>query len=159
MTWLPIRGYDGYSVSDAGDVRSRSGVLKPNIARRYPRVRLYAGSRQSGRMFYVHRLVLEAFVGPSPPGMEAGHMDGIRSNNALENLRWITSRENAQDRDRHGTTMRGESHWRTRLTDEAVRYIRSSPKGIRVLAVELGVAFSQVSAIRRGLSWKHVTPR
>lgn len=46
---------------------------------------------------YVHHLVLEAFVGPRPPGMEACHFDGNAQNNRLENLRWGTSAENKAD--------------------------------------------------------------
>lgn len=51
----------------------------------------------------VHPLVLEAFVGPRPPGMEACHADGNKTNNALSNLRWDTKRANELDAIRLGT--------------------------------------------------------
>jgi hypothetical protein len=48
---------------------------------------------------FVHRLVLEAFIGPCPPGMEACHYpDPSRQNNHVGNLRWDTKQENAHDR-------------------------------------------------------------
>lgn len=46
---------------------------------------------------YVHRLVLEAFVGPCPPGMEACHWNGIPGDNRLHNLRWDTPSANNAD--------------------------------------------------------------
>lgn len=53
------------------------------------------------RTFNVHRLILEAFVGPCPEGMEACHNDGDRGNNRLNNLRWDTRSANMADRFRH----------------------------------------------------------
>jgi len=57
---------------------------------------------KKSRIFRVHRLVLEAFVGPCPEGMECRHLDGDPSNNRLENLRWGTPAENTEDKRKHG---------------------------------------------------------
>lgn len=54
-------------------------------------------------MRLVHRLVLEAFVGPCPEGMEGCHGDGDPTNNSLGNLRWDTATSNQLDKVRHGT--------------------------------------------------------
>lgn len=51
---------------------------------------------------YIHRLVLEAFVGPCPDGMEALHSDGNKTNNNVDNLRWGTPSENNRDIVKHG---------------------------------------------------------
>ena len=51
---------------------------------------------------YVHHLVLEAFVGPRPPGMSGLHRDDDPANNHVDNLYWGTSSENAFDRVRNG---------------------------------------------------------
>lgn len=51
---------------------------------------------------YVHRLVLESFTGPAPEGMECLHIDGDKTNNHLDNLRWGTRQENILDIVRHG---------------------------------------------------------
>jgi len=48
-------------------------------------------------MQLVHRLVLEAFVGPCPDGMEACHLDSDKTNNRVSNLRWDTHLENMRD--------------------------------------------------------------
>ena len=46
--------------------------------------------------------VLEAFVGPCPPGLEACHGNDVADDNRLENLRWDTRTENQLDRVRNG---------------------------------------------------------
>jgi len=51
---------------------------------------------------YIHHLVLEAFVGPRPPGTECCHRNDIKTDNRLENLRWDTSSANMYDRVRNG---------------------------------------------------------
>ena len=51
----------------------------------------------------IHRLVLLAFEGPEPDGMEVCHTDGNPANNRLDNLRWGTRGDNLRDRVRHGT--------------------------------------------------------
>ncbi len=55
------------------------------------------------KQVYVHQLVLGAFVGPCPIGMECRHLDGNPSNNFLSNLRWGTHLENMEDMRRHGS--------------------------------------------------------
>ena len=108
--WKPVVGYEGiYEVSDMGRVRRVSAgqgaqaglILKPTPSSTgHLRVSLYAGGSKAIR--YVHRLVLEAFVGPCPPGMEACHWDDDPTNNSLENLRWDSRSANVLDQVRNG---------------------------------------------------------
>lgn len=123
--WLPVVGYEGlYEVSDMGRVRSLDRAVWRDDARCRPHYVTYRGremrlSRQAHgyvgvilwrdgkyRNVRVHRLVLEAFVGPCPRGMETLHGNGQRNDNRLANLRWGTQEENAEDRVRHGTLTR-----------------------------------------------------
>lgn len=98
--WLPVPGSPGYEVSDQGRVRGPSGILHQGRMKvGYLRVSL--GSRSARKP--VHTLVLTAFVGPRPTGMEACHNNGDHTDNRLVNLRWDTRRENQRDRVRHGT--------------------------------------------------------
>jgi hypothetical protein len=60
------------------------------------------GNRVRSNQF-VHRLVLAAFVGPCPEGMEVRHLDGNPANTRLANLRYGTHSENELDKVRHGT--------------------------------------------------------
>lgn len=54
------------------------------------------------KRYRVHHLVLEAFVGPRPPGYHGCHNNGERLDNRPENLRWDTVTENNRDIVRHG---------------------------------------------------------
>lgn len=111
--WLPIPGHDGYEVSDLGRVRSLDRVILKRDGRRqtvhgrtlraWPEKGYLSVHLGTGPRYLVHRLVLEAFVGPCPPLMEALHGNGDRANACLNNLRWGTPSENAHDRIRHGT--------------------------------------------------------
>lgn len=116
--WLPVVGWEGYyEVSDMGRVRSvdRTIIRSDGKVRRWSGRVLAAGTNRHGYPLValsrsgkpqskkVHRLVLEAFVGPCPDGMEACHHDGDRANAELVNLRWDTPSANAFDRIRHGT--------------------------------------------------------
>ena len=108
--WLPVVGFEGfYEVSDLGRVKrinvgreARERLLKASSnTLGYLRVSLYRDGKGSTRR--VHRLVLEAFVGPCPEGEEGCHGDGDPANNRLVNLRWGTVSSNAIDRVAQGT--------------------------------------------------------
>lgn len=119
-TWRPVVGYEGhYEVSDHGRVRSlertvhrpHSGPYKtvPRVLSQFinkrPEYRRVSLRQPSGafRKYLVHVLVLEAFIGPRPEGLESCHYDDDPANNHVENLRWGTRRSNTLDRVRLGT--------------------------------------------------------
>lgn len=47
------------------------------------------------KAYSIHRLVYETFVGPIPQNMVIDHINGIKDDNRLENLRCISQSENA----------------------------------------------------------------
>lgn len=104
-TWLPVVGYeDRYIVSDHGRVFSlRAGVMLAPCVNKggYQQVSLTDGTTKTSLL--VHRLVLEAFVGPCPEGQEALHGAAGQDINTPENLRWGTRTENNRDLILHGT--------------------------------------------------------
>jgi hypothetical protein len=107
----------------------------------------------------IRHLVLEAFVGPCPPGLDCCHWDGDPANNRLENLRWDTCKSNCDDMLRHGTRRRGETASRARLKEIEVREIRrmiaegASPGD---LAACFGVGSPNIKSIARGRTWRHI---
>ena len=106
--WLPVVGYEGlYEVSDQGRVKrlarvGKSWVLPERILKGSHNYRGYAQVGMFGKSKKVHRLVLEAFVGPCPKGMVACHWNDDPSDNRLENLRWDTEKANQADKMRNG---------------------------------------------------------
>ena len=115
MNWKAVVGYERmYEVSDTGEVRSidrrivcktrgkdtthirkyQGKDLKPGISSNgYPTVSL--GKFNS---ICVHILVAEAFICPRPEGYEPDHLDRIRHNNHVDNLKWIPRAENRAQR-------------------------------------------------------------
>ena len=157
--WKPIENAPNYHVSNYGRVRRIAGYRC--LSDRILKLRkdgygyLLAHLCVNGRRFNgpVHQLVCAAFCGPRPsPSHQVAHKDGCRSNNAAANLRWVTAKENAKDRDRHGTTVRGERSCHAKLTDEQVAYILSSPLNGVQLGRKLGVSSTQIYRIRKGKS-------
>lgn len=168
--WRPIAGYEGfYEVSDLGRVRSMPRIVVSSSGRHnrmggfvlnawvggpgYPMV----GLRQ--RSHLVHRLVLEAFIGPCPPGQMCRHLNGNRQDARLVNLCWGTQLENEGDKLVHGTRTQGEKHGGAKLTDEAVREIRrlrAEGMLMKDIAAKFGVAHSIVSRVVSRKIWSHV---
>lgn len=134
MHWAPIPGFEGrYEASDSGLIRSLDRVIEtrngsrwkpgqpgtPGIRRLKGRV-LRPGKIGSLEHLHVvlagrvdrtvHSLVLEAFVGPCPEGMEARHLDDNPTNNHLSNLVWGSRSENSYD------AIRNDKHFHAGLT-------------------------------------------
>lgn len=175
--WLPVVGFQGlYAVSDLGRVKSlartaavsgggqrpiRERILKTATDRGgYLKVCLCNDSVQEHP--FVHHLVLKAFIGPRPVGMQCCHFDGNRANNRLTNLRWDTHRANMDDRSRHGTQPKlvGERNGMSKLTHAKVQEIReqlAAGQSLQKIASASGVSKSTVFKIRTGKTWKHVS--
>lgn len=117
--------------------------------------------RRGDRYWHVkcHVLVLLAFVGPKPPGMEACHGPKGKADNSLSNLRWDTKAANEADKVRDGVVLVGERHPNAILTDEKVRQIKAKlAAGATKAALgrEYGVSESLIRGIETGQRWRHV---
>lgn len=111
--WRPIPGFDGYMASSLGRVRSHRIAADGRLLTQHLNARTgyyITGPSVNGRQRSrpVHVLVTLAFHGPRPEGAVVRHLDGTRTNNVPENLRWGTRSENTQDMLRHGT---GPKKW------------------------------------------------
>lgn len=67
----------------------------------YHQVQPYQNGKR--KVCYVHRLVLSAFTGQVPQGMEVNHIDGNTSNNCVTNLEWVTRQENINHAHKRGS--------------------------------------------------------
>ena len=161
--WKPVVGYeDRYSVSNMGRFRRTKPYRSTTVGRLLrgycdKRGRIIVSLRQRGHL--AHRLVLEAFVGPCPDGMVACHNDGNASNNELDNLRWDTQSANINDKNRHGTMRRGESHHNTTLTKDvvlAMRGLKQAGMSVACIARCAGVSYHSAWNAISGRTWGHV---
>lgn len=104
----------------------------------------------------IHRLVAQAFLGHRPLGTQVRHLNGDRRDNRASNLQYGTAKENAQDRDLHGRTPRGENRSNARLADSDIAAIRGSSKTQRALADQYGVSQRTILRVRRREVYSHV---
>jgi hypothetical protein len=96
--WRDIEGWEGlYQVSNMGRVKSfckgKERLLSQIINRNgYCAVHL----KQGGRLYYatIHRLVAKSFIQNPDKKEEVNHIDGIKTNNRVENLEWVNRSEN-----------------------------------------------------------------
>ena len=161
--WKDIPGFEGrYQVSNLGIVKSlirpyqiKSIVLKPMVNKSgYLYIHLYKDCKQHHK--FIHRLVLRTFTGSCPVGMETRHLNGIKADNRLENLRWDTKSENGKDRVKHGSIYKGGKNGRAKLTEDNVKYIRSSNEQGVLLASRFRVSPQTICSIKQGRNWSHI---
>jgi len=177
--WLPVAGWEmTHLVSDEGRVKRPGRWVNNNGGRSWLpdliligtpvnkktahlQVRLTDNGRQ--KMVLVHRIMLEAHVGPCPPGVESIHRNDVADDNRLENLRWGTHTENAQDMIRNGHLVftEGEDQWCAKLTRDDVLAIRAASENHdkqRDIAARFNVSQTTVWRIVNRKSWRHVAP-
>ena len=90
--WKDIPGYEGlYQISTLGRVKRNERILRPGKSRGY--FTLLLCKERNYRRFYIHRLLALAFI-PNPENKpEVDHINRVRDDNRLENLRWATKSE------------------------------------------------------------------
>jgi len=160
--WKDVPEYEGlYRVSNLGRVKSlkwgKERVLKPKEDRGgYVYVGLYKEGVE--KKFSVHRLVMLAFVGES--GLQVNHINGLKTDNQLENLEYCTGSENMIHAFKNGLKKgsKGEKNGRSKLTRACVERIKYGHQGVtqREIAKIYGITESRVSIIRSGKNWKHI---
>lgn len=176
VTYKEVPGFPGYAAGSDGSIWScreskRLGYGGGSVAGTGKTWRMLTPKtfRRNGYLFlclfpanktaYVHRLVLAAFSGCCPPGLQCRHLDGNPKNNRPDNLAWGTPKENQSDMARHGTRRIGERHPSAKLSEDDVAAIRSdyaSGATQTSLATKYSVARQCIGDIVTGRTWRHV---
>lgn len=162
--WRSVVGYEGiYEVSNLGRVKSLDridaggrrwkGRIMANQTQKTGHKTLRLCQQAAYENYKVHHLVLHAFVGPRPNGMECCHNDGDPANNRLENLRWDTHKANSADRELHGQTIKGSQHVLAKLTEGQVLAIRADSRSNLAIAQDYGVSATTISFIKNRQRW------
>lgn len=170
--YRPVPDFPGYRVGSDGSFWTNR---KPGPGRQFyaewkrksvrPRadgyvwVSLVRQGRDYGRP--LHRLILEAFVGPRPARMVACHNNGKRSDNRLSNLRWDLQSNNLADRKKHQTVpcQQGEKNHTAKLTAvqvNTIRRLRSEGMPRAEVARLFGIHPVTVSQICLRKRWQHL---
>lgn len=177
--WKDIEGFENfYQVSTLGRIRSldryvrgkdklrliKSRIKNPQIRNGYYRVSL--SKNLFVKAFDVHRLVAQTFI-PNPKNKEqVNHKNGIKTDNRVDNLEWVTRKENVQHAFRTGLVdfskrdYSCEKAHNRKLSLKDILFIRKKYKfkdeefSGKKLAEMFNVAPTQISRIVRGLSWE-----
>lgn len=160
MEWRTIPSWPRYQVSDNGNVRRFDGFpmkLRAHENRCDGKGHLYFYPKR-GKKCYVHRAILEAFVGPCPADMECRHLDGDPQHNQRENLQWGTRQENSDDQTRHGHRRRGVQRPGHKFTELDVLLLRAIYPDIsaRQLGFMFGVSSTNTLKAIKGIKWGHI---
>jgi hypothetical protein len=152
--WLPVVGYEGfYEISNKGRVWG-CRRKKIRVCNRWGSdyLKILLCKKGETELFNVHRLVAEAFIGPMQQGYCVNHKDGVKSNNNLDNLEYVTPKENTAHAHRTGLTNppHGDRHYNTKIKDSEIDKLGEMyASGIsqRKIAQMYGVCQSLISQI------------
>ena len=167
--WMPIPNLPPYFASSLGRIaKIRHGkedlIMWTRVQKGYERLLL---TTITGRKdFLVHRLVAMAFHGlPLNDKKEINHLDGNKTNNAPENLEWISRSDNLKHYYQSLGGMekrpRGIQQWQAKFTDNEIRTIRSmkanKAKNIEISnAIGKKITASNVCNIMSGRTYSHI---
>lgn len=109
----------------------------------------------------VHRLVATAFIPNPQQKPQVNHIDGNKDNNCVDNLEWVTEKENIEHAIRTGLIKTGEKSWLSKLTEKQVIKIAKLLVSNKYTALEIcekcHVSYDTVNDIKRKKTWKLVT--
>lgn len=166
--WRPVVGYEGvYSVSNLGRVRrelptsntQQGKFLRQHKRNGYPSVSLCVNGIP--RTFVVHRLVASSFLGLPNARQVANHKNGLKTDNRVENLEWVTSSRNIKHAYDTGLTvgLSAERNGKAKLTFLQAQDIRSRHTlgnvGVNQLASEYKLTVSAIRNILAGRRYAH----
>lgn len=179
--WRDVRGYEGkIAVSNLGRVKTLSQIThkadgrttcrrerlkKPYHAYGYLMVGLPQGAKGVSHPYFLHRIIAEAFI-PNPNNLpQIDHINTIRDDNRIENLRWVTPKENMNN---PLTRLRCSDTGKRKYKDGTCLIANISRRRVRMLnkqgialkefnsikdaAKEVGVSYTSISNVLRGWS-------
>jgi hypothetical protein len=149
---------DYYQVETDGDrcwVVGKDGrVLKvKDSGKGYQQYCLYLKSGKN-KMISEHRLFAICFLENPENKEQVNHKDGVKSNNLISNLEWMTSSENMQHADQTGLrNILGEQNGRAKIKDSEIPLIfelRKSGLFLKDIGKQFGVGKAQICRILHG---------
>jgi len=160
-----------YAVSNRGEIMRilppKTKCKRAYLGKEYKLINwgnyLSSGFRKNGKNYsiLVHRLVMESFIGPYPEKKEVNHKDGIKHNNYLNNLEYVTKSENIEHAYKIGLLSRcGEKNPSAKLSQKEANKIRELWASRKFTQKELGLRFNvSKSCICGVVNWRTYNPK
>ena len=152
--------YNGYKISNYGKVINKHGKVLSTKADKHgyicTSITDYGGKRIKG----MHRIVATVFI-PNPKNLpEVNHLDGVKANNRIDNLEWITKEGNQKHEARVLQQRGGENNYQSILTEEDVLAIydlcKNSNMKYKDIAKNYGVIPQEINRIASATCWRHL---
>jgi uncharacterized protein YerC len=160
-----IKDYEGlYFLNELGEVfsypkRTRKGIRKllPNKSNcGYFMIDLCKDRKV--KKFLIHRLMAQTYLKNDEDKTQVNHINGIKTDNSLINLEWVTRSENQKHSILIGLrTTKGEKNSQSKLTENEVLLIFNDKRLYKDISNEFGISIPTISDIKRGYSWTHIT--
>ena len=160
--WKPIPNHKQYEVYDLGRIhslkRTNNITMKQENANGYHRITFSKNGKP--KRFLVHRLVLSLFHRPPKLKEQCNHKNGIRNDNKLSNLEWLTASENQLysyshlGLKSHGRSPFGEKNHRSKKINlNLVFSLRHQGWSQQKIADQLGLHQTMISHVLKGHHW------
>jgi len=161
LTEYDIPEFDDYKLIKNGTIvsykKNTRRVLKGGVDRYgYPMAILCKNGFHYTK--YMHRLLAIMFI-PNPENKpQVNHINGIKTDCRVENLEWVTDKENKIHSVNNGlfNTLKGTDHYRSKFSESDIVKIRCDNRSIRELAELYKVTYPTIANIRKRYTWKHI---
>jgi hypothetical protein len=169
--WKQIKDYPNYEVSNLGRVKSidrfiadtvgrkryyKSKILKQVVRKGYHSVSLY--NNKGIKIYRVNRIVAFAFIENINNKLFVNHIDGIKSNNKVENLEWCTCQENITHSIKNGLSKyaSGEKQGHSKLKYADIIKIKELNKthSARKISFMFNVCAQSIHNVLNNKTWK-----
>ena len=168
--WKDIKGYEGYyQISNLGRVKSLFRIVphklkgKKTIPEKILKQCIsspgyYATvltKNSKGKSTRIHRLIAFHFIANPENKPEINHKKTIKTDNRIENLEWVTRKENIAHAIRHGL-WENNLKSRAKLTIKEVKEIRKSKLTRKEIATKYNVSIYAIKDVQNYYTWKNI---
>lgn len=170
--WKDIEGFENkYQISNLGNVKTldrydslgrfhKSKLLKISIEKDGYEYITLLGNKGATKSFFIHRLVVHAFMTNLNDLPQINHKDGNKTNNKVDNLEWLTAKQNVRHALRTGLRKSGENHPWAILTNYQVQQVPVLlEQGLTQKAISklYNVSYSCIKNICQKRKWNYLS--
>ena len=165
--WKVIRKFPNYAVSNQGRVKritpgngTYAGKILKLQKHNWGYYRVGLRNEKQTCMMPIHTLVLKAFTGPRPFKYVGNHKSGIKTENWIDNLEWVTVSEDRKHAYDTGLRGIGEKQGGAKLKEGEVwlikRILAAKVVTQRRIAYIFKISYPTITDIKGGKTWGHI---